>query len=113
MSTPEKPDPSEKPELPDVRELSGEPELPEQPEKPETQVEPVPLDAAQAEEIQRIARRRMIAAAIVGVILLIIMFFAGRALRQHLSAPSTGAGESVAVIVTGGAHGLEWQSAHL
>ncbi|MFG6285455.1 hypothetical protein ACGUFB_03005 [Actinotignum schaalii] len=104
MSTPEKPDLPEKFELP---------EQPEQPEQPETQVEAVPLDAAQAEEIQRIARRRMIAAAIVGVILLIIMFFAGRALRQHLSAPSTGAGESVAVIVTGGAHGLEWQSAHL
>ncbi|MGJ9492775.1 hypothetical protein [Actinotignum sp. GS-2025b] len=104
MSASEKLDPSEKPELP---------EQSEQPKQPETQVEPVPLDAAQAEEIQRIARRRMIAAAIVGVILLIIMFFAGRALRQHLSAPSTGAGESVAVIVTGGAHGLEWQSAHL
>ncbi|MDY5127449.1 hypothetical protein ACRQF6_01510 [Actinotignum sp. GS-2025f] len=101
MSTPEKPD------------LPEKFELPEQPEQPETQVEPVPLDAAQAEEIQRIARRRMIAAAIVGVILLIIMFFAGRALRQHLSAPSTGAGESVTVIVTGGAYGLEWQSAHL
>ncbi|MGX6514634.1 MAG: hypothetical protein ACWM0S_05525 [Schaalia turicensis] len=101
MSTPEKPD------------LPEKFELPEQPEQPQTQVEAVPLDAAQAEEIQRIARRRMIAAAIVGVILLIIMFFAGRAVRQHLSAPSTGAGESVAVIVTGGAYGLEWQSAHL
>ncbi len=101
MSTPEKPD------------LPEKFELPEQPEQPQTQVEAVPLDAAQAEEIQRIARRRMIAAAIVGVILLIIMFFAGRAVRQHLSAPSTGAGESVAVIVTGGAYGLEWQSTHL
>ena len=107
MSTSEKPQLPAKPELPEAQQLSEAQELPEKLETPAS------LDAAQAEEIQRIARRRMIAAAIVGVILLIVMFFAGRALRQHLSAPSTGAGESVAVIVTGGAYGLEWQSAHL
>ncbi|AIE82108.1 hypothetical protein FB03_01160 [Actinotignum schaalii] len=66
------------------------------------------LDAAQAEEIQRIARRRMIAAAIVGVILLIVMFFAGRALRQHLAASDVGTGEPVAAVAANGYGEQPW-----